>query len=92
MLKNVLVFESIVKITSSGLKDPLWLWALSQTSAILPIPAVLLQNVLILSPKKTLILISKILVDFSAFSLCDSAPALQLVWRRHWHHQYTKVI
>jgi len=30
------------------------------------------------------ILISKILGDFSSLSLCDFAPSLHLVWRRHW--------
>jgi len=54
MLKNVLVFENIVtnrQIMEAPPPEPRWLWALSQTSAILPTPAVLLQNVLIARKK-----------------------------------------
>jgi len=111
MLKNVFVFENIVKncqVMGVQPPDPRWLWALSQTSAILPSPAVLLQKFECLQKslfapsvpslsscheKATvapyfgrirtrlgvIILISKILVDFSASSLCNCAPALQLV-------------
>jgi len=81
LLKNIKDCQALVAL----LTDPRWPSAKPQPPRFCPHLLYLLQSVLNLSPIKMSFPISKILVDFSAPSLCDCASPLQLVCRRHWH-------
>jgi len=121
MLKNVLVFENIVKkspsLWGSTFRPPLSMGSVSVPDlcdlthscctatkrSSRPQKSLFVCSIFIFLSRGSdggtifwtnphpligvIILISKILVDFSASSLCDCAPAFQLVYRRHWSHR-----